>query len=236
MPDTPEEENKPGGMRRNLVEAEILEHAARLFSEKGYAATTLQDIAADLGTGRSSLYHYFPNKEEMLIRLVRDLVVSSEEALRVMHSTSSDDAAHQLRTAVEALLAPILEAPNRFRLLLTVEAQLPAEIAEQWRDTRRSIVAEVSNLVREGTRRGQFRAVDEQAATFTVLGMCNWVAWWPDRQRQDHAKLTKVIADLAVSGLCGNDARGAGESPQGALTAVRHELDRLESMIAPSSA
>jgi AcrR family transcriptional regulator len=231
MAATRDEQPKPGGMRRQLVEVEILEHAARLFSENGYAATTLQDIAADLGTSRSSLYHYFPNKEEMLIRLVSDLVVSSEVALRTMRSANRDDAAQQLRMAVEALLEPIVEAPNRFRLLLTVEAQLPEEIARQWRDTRRSIVAEVSALVSEGTRRGQFRVVDEQAATFTILGMCNWVAWWPDRQRQDHAALKKVIADLAVSGLCGHDSSVVSESPASALAAARHELDRLENML-----
>ncbi len=228
-----EEHAKPGGMRRHLVEAEILEHAARLFSENGYAATTLQDIAADLGMSRSSLYHYFPNKEEMLIRLVSGLVSSSEAALRVMRSKTGDDAAERLRTAVESLLEPIVEAPNRFRLLLTVEAQLPAQVAEQWRDIRRSIVAEVSGLIRDGTRRGQFRSVDEQAATFTVLGMCNWVAWWPDRQRRDHPALKKVIADLAVSGLCANEVDVVHESPREALAAIRHELGRLESMIEP---
>jgi AcrR family transcriptional regulator len=230
------EQSRPGGMRRSLVEAEILEHAARLFSVNGYAAVTLQDIAAALGTSRSSLYHYFSNKDDMLTRLVGDLVLSSEAALRRIRDTDGGDAATRLRLAIEALLEPILEAPNRFRLLLTGEAQLTADMAEQWLETRRSIVAEVSSLIGEGTRRGEFRAVDEQVATFTVLGMCNWVAWWPDRQREDHAALRKTIADIALAGLSGQDGSPVAESPQDALLAVRHELDRLENMMAPRPA
>jgi AcrR family transcriptional regulator len=229
------EQSRPGTMRRGLVEAEILEHAARLFSEHGYGATTLQDIAADLGTSRSSLYHYFSNKDEMLIRLVSDLVLSSEGALRRIRESAGEAATARLRLAIEALLHPIVEAPNRFRLLLTGEAQLPPEMGQQWLEIRRSIVAEVASLIREGTRRGEFRAVDEQAATFTVLGMCNWVAWWPERQREDEAALRTTIAELAVAGLSSQDRdRGSG-SAQDALVAVRHELDRLESLIAPAS-
>lgn len=226
------EPGRPGGVRRGLVEAEILEHAARLFSENGYAATTLQDIAAELGTSRSSLYHYFSNKDEMLIRLVSGLILSSEAALQRIHDSGERDMTARLRLAIEALLEPILEAPNRFRLLLTVEAQLPADIAVHWRETRRRIVAEIASTIEAGIGEGTFRPVDGEVATFTVLGMCNWVAWWPERQREDRAALQRTIADVALTGLRGPSAAQGAASPQEALRTVRHELDRLESMIA----
>jgi AcrR family transcriptional regulator len=223
--------NKSSGLRRNLVEAEILEHAAQLFSERGYAATSLQEIAAELGISRSSLYHYFSNKEEMLIRLVSDLVLSSEVALKQMRAGDRGDATEQLRRAVEALLGPIVEAPNRFRLLLTVEAELPSAIARRWRETRRKIVSEVSEMIREGVRSGQFRPVDEEVATFIVLGMCNWVAWWPDRQREDIEIVNRGIADIAVSGLTNSGAAAGADSPAAAIAAAREQLDRLEALI-----
>lgn len=221
--------------RRNLVEAEILERAAQVFSERGYGATSLQDIAADLGLSRSSLYHYFPNKEHLLTRLVSDLVTSSEVALRHMKEADASDPASALREAVGALLGPILEAPNRFRLLLTVEAELPAPIAERWRETRRSIVAEVSGLIRDGIEAGQFRPVDEQVATFTVLGMCNWVAWWPSRQRQDVETLQHEIADIAVAGLAATADVQAPRTPRAAIKAARDQLDRLEVLVSSTA-
>ena len=233
MEDKPSGVQRTTGMRRGLVETEILEHAARLFSENGYAATSLQDIAADLGTSRSSLYHYFSNKDEMLIRLVSDLVLSSQAALAQIRESASQPAPARLRLAVEALLEPSVEAPNRFRLLLTGEAQLPTPIAQQWLETRRSIVAEVTALIETGMAAGEMRAVDPQMATFTVLGMCNWVAWWPDRQRGDQDLLTSSIAELALSGLCHPAAAPPGGSAQEALGAARRELDRLEALLRP---
>ncbi|MBS1895328.1 MAG: TetR family transcriptional regulator [Actinobacteria bacterium] len=223
---------KNSELRRNLVEAEILERAAQLFSERGYAATSLQEIAAELGISRSSLYHYFSNKEEMLIRLVSDLVVSSELALKQMKASEDTDARAQLRGAVEALLGPVVEAPNRFRLLLTVEAELPSSISKRWRGTRRKIVAEVSGLIREGIRRGEFRPVDEAVATFTVLGMCNWVAWWPDREREDLEAVRRGIAEIAVAGLSLGEGESVPSTPQTAIAAARDQLDRIEALIA----
>jgi AcrR family transcriptional regulator len=231
MPGKRSPSGKSSGLRRNLVEAEILECAARLFSDRGYAATSMQDIAQGVGTSRSSLYHYFSNKEEMLIRLVSDLVRSGELALQDMENANEDDAVQQLRLAVEKLLGPIVEAPNRFRLLLTVEAELPAKIAGRWRDTRREIVSEVLKIIQEGVRSGEFRPVDEQIATFTVLGMCNWVAWWPERQREDLEALQRGIADLAVSGLVSEGDVLVPDSPATAIRATREQLDRLEALL-----
>jgi AcrR family transcriptional regulator len=223
---------KSSDLRRNLVEAEILESAARLFAERGYATTSMQDIATELGSSRSSLYHYFSNKEEMLIRLVGDLVLSSEVALGQMEKAGDGtDVVEQLRRVVDALLGPIVEAPNRFRLLLTTEAELPIRISKRWRDTRRKIVAEVSGLIRVGVSDGHFRPVDEQVATFTLLGMCNWVAWWPDRQREDLEVLRQGIADIAVSGLVLTGDEPRAETPAAALLAAREQLDRLETLI-----
>lgn len=236
MPEKRATQNRNSGLRRNLVEAEILERAAQLFSERGYAATSLQDIADDVGMNRSSLYHYFQNKEDMLVRLVSDLVLSSELALRQMKAAEKGHPVAQLRNAVESLLGPIVEAPHRFRLLLTVETELPAEIARRWRDTRRKIVSEVAEMIRDGVSSGHFRHVDEQIATFTVLGMCNWVAWWPTRQREDLRALRQGIADIAVAGLAGTEGESTPSTPETAIKSLRDQLDRLEGLIGTRTA
>src|SRR5215469_4875878 len=64
--------------RRDLVEAQIYEQAARLFAERGFAATTPQDIADAVGISRQALYYYIKSKDEILARLVSDI---SEQAL-----------------------------------------------------------------------------------------------------------------------------------------------------------
>src|SRR5882672_2394762 len=60
--------------RRQLVSNELLEHAARLFTERGFAGTSLQDIADSMGVSRPTIYTYVRNKEELLAALVQDVL------------------------------------------------------------------------------------------------------------------------------------------------------------------
>ena len=59
--------------RRELVEAQIYEQATRLFAERGFAGTSLQDIADAMGMTRPALYYYVKNKDQLLARLVTEI-------------------------------------------------------------------------------------------------------------------------------------------------------------------
>ncbi len=57
---------------KTLTRRQVLDAAAELFLEQGYGATSLADIAAEVGIGRTTLYEYFPDKEAVLITLVEE--------------------------------------------------------------------------------------------------------------------------------------------------------------------
>lgn len=216
-------------MRKSLVEAELLERAARLFAERGYSATSLEDVARQTGMSRPALYYYFKSKEDVLARLVEGLIASSELALERIRAESSGQPDERLRVAVEALIGPIVEAPSRFRLLITYEAELPDLLARRYLDIRRRIVREVGAIVAAGMGSGIFRQADERITTFTVLGMCNWVAWWyePSRYR-DVGGLAAEIAEMAIASLRVDGGHEPPADPAALIKAIRGHLNRLE--------
>ena len=69
-------------------------------------------------------------------------------------------------------------ARERFRLLDRTEAALPDEVAALHLEARREVLAEMRTIIEEGVSRGEFRPRDERLAALSVIGMCNWVAWW----------------------------------------------------------
>ena len=224
-------------VRKNLVEADLLERAARLFAERGYAATSLEDVARDSGLSRPALYYYFSSKEDVLARLVSGLIASSEVALERIRAETTADLAQRLRVAVEALVGPVVEAPSRFRLLITYETELPAALGRRYLDVRRRIVREVGTIIAAGIETGAFRPVDERVATFTVLGMCNWVAWWHEPAKpDDFATLAADIAEMAISSLQAPGEGTAPATPAAILKTVRAQLTRLERLVEPGSA
>ncbi len=217
--------------RRVLVELDILERSAALFAARGYAATTMQDIADALGLSRPSLYHYFRSKDEILAHLIDGLAAGAEGALaEVAKSTSPPD--QRLHELVIALTVPIAEAPGRFRLLQTTDRAVVKPAEARLRRLESAVVHAVGEVVRDGMAAGLFRRVEPQIATFAVLGIVNWVAWWyaPDRGASV-AEMCAQLADMAVAGLRAPGAAQPVDSPAGVLAAIRRDLNHLEGLL-----
>ena len=87
-------------------------------------------------------------------------------------------------------------------------------------------------MISAGIESGHFRGVDAQVATFTVLGMCNWVAWWPSRHREDISALASGIGEIAVGGLITEGQPTAESDPQKVLAQAREHLERAERLLA----
>jgi AcrR family transcriptional regulator len=215
-------------LRRGLVEAEILERAAELFAARGFAATSMQDIADALGSSRPALYHYFSSKDEILDRLIDGLAEGAEAALARAGSVRGT-AAGRLRALVSELIAPVAESPGRFRLILTSDATVSRSSLDRLRKLERTVVHAVTDVLEEGAASGEFRDGLDRAATFAIIGMINWVAWWhvPGRDASTD-ELCASIAEMAVASVRRTGPAPGGQSPRDLIGSLRAGLDRLE--------
>lgn len=223
-------EGRPNA-RRDLVEAQILEHATRLFAERGFAATSLQDIAEAAGLTRPALYHYIRNKDDVLSRLVQELTEGPAEELHRINADTSRPAPQRLRDMALAVSLRMARSPERFRLLIRSEAELPEALAEVYARGRRRVLREFTSVIEEGIHAGRLRPVDARVAALGIIGMCNWIAWW-HRPGQGDEAVAAQVADMAVASLVEAEARaGEGEGPARALSLLRQDLDYLERLL-----
>ena len=121
--------------------SEILEHATRLFAERGYDGTTLQDIADAIGITRPGLYNYISSKEQLLAALVRDVSENTAHIVRAVRLRADLSSVEKLRTVVRGLVLQRAGAPERFRVLDRTEAALPEEVASLHLKARREVLA-----------------------------------------------------------------------------------------------
>src|SRR5688500_10500935 len=91
---------KKSGPRRDLMERELLDRAAETLAERGFANTTLQDIADAAKVGRTTLYHYFKSKDDFLTALVEDVTIQSSRRMRAIRLKSELTPGERLREAV----------------------------------------------------------------------------------------------------------------------------------------
>ena len=90
--------------RHTAVETEILGVAARIFSERGYQGTTLDDIAAAANISRSTFYSYFASKEELLHRIYRQVISTTQAAVARM-AGEDRPAPEKLRRIIRYLIS-----------------------------------------------------------------------------------------------------------------------------------
>ena len=227
------------GKRHELVEAEILERAAILFASRGFALTSLQDVADAMNISRPALYHYIGSKEELLVKLVEGVTFRVARDLGRI-ADEPETATQRLHDVIECVAKLMIEQPARFRLLERAQDQLPAELAVQHRDARLMARDAVTRIVGDGIREGVFTPCEPMVAAFAVLGMTNWIAWWvhsvPDITPDE---IVGTMTQLVMNGLL---VHGLDEQPDGldnvsrAINSIKLNINQLETTLALSAA
>ncbi|MBI2401274.1 MAG: TetR/AcrR family transcriptional regulator [Gemmatimonadetes bacterium] len=176
MPEAPVRLSPRVRAKRRRRRAEILQAALRAFRERGYHATTLDDIAHRLGLRKTALYHYFPDKEAILyachLESLGELgrIVSSARA-RV--TRPAERLGYVIREHVRVMTDTLQGSPLAFE----VTALSPPHQREiiKGRDAYERALRE---LIEQGIREGELRAVNPKLAAFAILGAVNWIARW----------------------------------------------------------
>lgn len=217
-------------VRRSLVMSEIYAQAARLFAQRGFAGTSLQDIADATGFSRQALYHYVKSKNELFEQLVTDITRSPAAELHAINSRDDLDARGKLHAIAKALATHRAEHPDSFLLAVRSEANFPEELSNRHREGKRAVLNEIVRVVDAGQRAGEFRQVDATIAALSILGMLNWVAWWYNPEGRESAEsIGQQIAELAVAVVaCPPDEGATASDPGTAFAVLRGNLDTLE--------
>jgi len=221
-----------GSTRRELVENEMYEHATRLFAERGFAGTSLQDIADAMGVTRPALYYYVKSKDELLTKLVTEVTDGPAAAYAAVDARADLEPVAKLREVARIGVVRQATQPARFRLLVRSEADLPPALRDAHERGRRAVLKIVARIVEQGVVAGQLRPVDSRVAALAVIGMCNWVAFWFRPGRDNIDTVADQLADMALAGLQRADHRTPeAEGAVGALGMLRQDLDHLERIL-----
>ncbi|MYW90768.1 TetR/AcrR family transcriptional regulator [Amycolatopsis rubida] len=226
----PPENSSTGSRRKQLMENDVLEHATRLFAERGFNGTSLQDVADAMGLKRPALYYYFKNKDDLLDRLIAEATSEPARDLNQIAARSDLDAPARLHAAARHMVLWVTSNRDRFLLLVKSESDLTPASARKFNEGRRAALDAVRSIIQEGIDSGHFRPVDAKVAAFGVWGICNWAAWW---HRPDGGIPTEAVADqlaeMAVAGVQRAERQESTVvSPRTVVAALREQLDQLE--------
>jgi AcrR family transcriptional regulator len=194
---------------------EILRTAARLFQQRGYDATSMNDVAAALKLSKGGLYHHFQSKDEILFEIMNHAMQITED--RVLNPVRSiADPEERLRALIRLHIEVVLSPRDReITVMLHENHPLPPALRKRINSRKKEYIHFLENLMGEVQSQVQSQAqgkpayahaakgkVSPRAAAFALLGMINWIYQWykpeGDLQAQN---LIPQFTDLILGGI-----------------------------------
>lgn len=178
----------------------VLRAAVRMFNDRGFFATSLDDVAASLGISKRTIYHYLANKDQVLLECVtiglNQLLRAAEEA-RAEPGTGRDRLSHFLRRYAEINMDDFGRCVIR-----TGEEALSSESRPQFRALKRKIDDALRALLIEAIEDGSIAPLDVKLTAFVLAGALNWPArWYSGDGTMTVDQIASGLVDVLMAGL-----------------------------------
>lgn len=177
---------------------DVMAEAIAVISEKGYAATSIQEVADRVGVLKGSLYHYFSSKEELLYRILGESY-AQWEVIRAEAAALGLEPLDELLEYLRRSANWYLENRDRATIFFNELRNLTGERAQKATEWGREFERATSDLVDAGQRDGSIRDdLDQRLISRFILGAVNNVRSWPSRRSGKHFSNEAIVEALVM--------------------------------------
>ena len=193
-----------GGRKSDRTRQRILDAAAKVFREQGYAGATLAEIAAAAGTKAGSLYYHFESREALVEEVLDEgLDRAFVETRRCVDALpAGTPPIERLATAIRAHMETVLTLDNYTSASIRMLGHVPEPIRARHMKRQAVYGAYWKALLEASAAAGELRdGLDLSAARMLILGMLNWSPEWYRRGRLNPQEIADQAAQMALDGL-----------------------------------
>ena len=185
----------------NKTKRKIFETSMKLFAEKGYDATSIEDITATVGVAKGTLYYHFSSKEEIFNFLV-------EEGIKLLQN-SVDIKTSKFPNYIDKLKAIVL---IQIKIVVKYEDLITILLSQFWGNEARnqmcqkcilSYINQIEEIVKEGIKEGQIKSGNPQIIASEIYGLiCSSLIYKArSKEKIDIMKLYKEFENTVIEGL-----------------------------------
>jgi AcrR family transcriptional regulator len=194
---------KPGSrLRYDAKLRDLVDTAAALFAERGYHATSIEQLLAATGLTRGGLYHYIDGKHDLLIavqqELLEPLLVRARDVVG-----ETDDPEAQLRALTREWVQHV--ESHRDHMIVFNAERRTVEGDPRWADVvgwRNEFESILAGIFARGEQAGLFAVEDRSLATLAFLGMVNHMpSWYSSGGRLSAAEVADRFCDVLLNGI-----------------------------------
>jgi TetR/AcrR family transcriptional regulator, cholesterol catabolism regulator len=180
---------------------QILQTAANMFKNKGYASTSMRDIAGELGIEAASLYHHIQSKEEILELIcftMADKLIGAIAEVNDIYFNAED----KLRMAISNHVEIMTENIDFSSVFLHEWRSLSQPKLDEFKTLRDTYENEIKVILNDGFNEDVFEEVDQKFAALTILSTINWInEWYNPKGKMDAKQIANKLSDFILGGL-----------------------------------
>ena len=192
--------------------SQILGCAAQLFAERGFAGTSMNQVAEAAGLSKATLYHYCRDKHSLLVSIAEDHV---DRLLTVVDEVRAQrlPADARLRELIRRFVAEYASAQHAHRVLTEDVRFLQPDDQQRVLDIERQVVAGIAAAV-AALRPELKRAALAKPLTMLLFGMINWMFTWMKPEGElGYEAMAPIVADLFMGGVSAVQAPAVRRHP-----------------------
>jgi len=181
---------------------QVIRKAAELFREKGYAASSMRDLAQKLGIEAASLYSHIKSKEEILQNLCFDMAAEFRKSLDEVEKLNVSSG-EKLKRGIIGHIQVMAKDLTASAVFMNEHRHLSQPWLRQFLLLRINYINRFKEIIEVGVRNGEFKSsIDRKLAVMTLFSSLNWMPMWYDPSSAiNSAELGEQLADMLVNGL-----------------------------------
>jgi len=175
--------------------------ATELFRKKGYAATSMRDLAQAVGMEAASIYSHIKNKEALLSSICFRLADAFMDAKKEMELQTMP-APQLLQKAIEAHVRVITNNLDASAVFLHEWRHLSPEPLAEFIALRKAYENYLIRIIQQGKEEGKFQFEDEKIAVLSLLSGLNWIYdWYKPEGKLSPEQVAQNLSNLLLNGL-----------------------------------
>lgn len=179
----------------------VLRSAANIFFAKGFHATSIEDVARDVGMLKGSLYYYIKSKDDLLFQLLL-AGIEDGDAFIARQIDPRGDPVEQLERAIRAQIDYIIQNKVPFGLFLHEFDSLPGKRQHKLTTVMSRYNNRFVELVQKGQEQGKLMEGEPWIIVNGMLGMCNWLYRWYDTDHvSDPEQVKQAFVEMIFRGI-----------------------------------
>ena len=179
----------------------VLRSAANIFFAKGFHATSIEDVARDVGMLKGSLYYYIKSKDDLLFQLLL-AGIEDGDAFIARQIDPRGHPVEQLERAIRAQIDYIIQNKVPFGLFLHEFDSLPGKRQHKLTTVMSRYNNRFVELVQKGQEQGKLMEGEPWIIVNGMLGMCNWLYRWYDTDHvSDPEQVKQAFVEMIFRGI-----------------------------------